>query len=568
MSKKARTKAAAGTPAPASTSTPTPAEAPAKAYHFWFLPDADPVPVDENALHGLMKTWRHGRATRSLWDAIQDAYVAVFSIVMIGAMIVNAVLKAQSTSASCSANSCVAARTLLPWATVAGVAAFSLVVSRMFGPVTASAAEGFWLMDAPISRYRLLRSRLVLALAAVFGLGALTGGLVAALTGSDAAGLVGWSLAGATLSAGLTAFAAVAQRSERTRLVSVVQALLGLLAVAVLLVVVGTASGWINITFAASVNDILAWALAGIGLILLIGSGTLAFRGLNGIRRARLLSGGSLVSGMQGAMYALDFGLIRDILMDRAAREKGFVKAEKGRGTGVAALVWRDWQRIRRSPKPFIGLAVSLVTPYAFDSLGWGILSPLISGLGLVIALVPFMTTLRVLSRTKGLVRLFPFTNAQLRSAAMVVPGVLAALWTMAATPALAGITSGGTNDWANAALVSTAVGFAGFLGAVRWVTAKQVDFGVPMMATGAGAMPPSLMFNLFRGFDMVALVTAPIMLGFGPIWGIGIGLVAFFFLRSPLNSDELREQQEQAKKELAANKAEKERVRIARPGR
>ncbi|MBK9158292.1 MAG: hypothetical protein IPM11_09300 [Micropruina sp.] len=193
MSKKARTKAAAGTPAPASTSTPTPAEAPAKAYHFWFLPDADPVPVDENALHGLMKTWRHGRATRSLWDAIQDAYVAVFSIVMIGAMIVNAVLKAQSTSASCTANSCVTARTLLPWATVAGVAAFSLVVSRMFGPVTASAAEGFWLMDAPISRYRLLRSRLVLALAAVFGLGALTGGLVAALTGSDAAGMVGWS---------------------------------------------------------------------------------------------------------------------------------------------------------------------------------------------------------------------------------------------------------------------------------------------------------------------------------------------------------------------------------------
>ena len=30
---------------------------------FWFLPDAEPEPVDERDLHDTMKQWRHGRAT-------------------------------------------------------------------------------------------------------------------------------------------------------------------------------------------------------------------------------------------------------------------------------------------------------------------------------------------------------------------------------------------------------------------------------------------------------------------------------------------------------------------------
>ena len=62
---------------------------------FFFLPDAPPLAVDEQELHGLMKLWRHGRATRSMGQVLQDSYVMLFSVVMIGAMVVSVVLRAQ-----------------------------------------------------------------------------------------------------------------------------------------------------------------------------------------------------------------------------------------------------------------------------------------------------------------------------------------------------------------------------------------------------------------------------------------------------------------------------------------
>ena len=75
MSKKSR-KLIRSAPAAATTAAPAPVEAiepTAPQYDFWFLPDADPEPVDERDLHDLMKQWRHGRATRSVWEAIQSA---------------------------------------------------------------------------------------------------------------------------------------------------------------------------------------------------------------------------------------------------------------------------------------------------------------------------------------------------------------------------------------------------------------------------------------------------------------------------------------------------------------
>ena len=60
----------------------------------------------------------------------------------------------------------------------------ALAASHLFGPVLASAAEGFWLLDAPISRTKLLGPRLVGAVVAAGVGGAAIGALVSALTGS------------------------------------------------------------------------------------------------------------------------------------------------------------------------------------------------------------------------------------------------------------------------------------------------------------------------------------------------------------------------------------------------
>lgn len=550
---------------------PDAAAAPEPVQHtFWFLPDAPAEYVDERDLHDQIQDWRHGRATRSIWDAVQDAYVAIFSVLMIGAMLTNLVLKAQSTMASCTAVSCLSARTLVPWATWFAVLGLALAVGRLFGPVLVSAAEGFWLMDAPIERSRLLSGRLRLALIAGGLVGALLGALTAALSGSSPMEIGLWTLADGVGAAAVLAFAAAEQTRERTVVTRVVQTLLALLALATLLLTVAVAAGWWQLALPEGVTTLVPAAAGALGLVLLVAELVAASRRLGQIRRARLVSGGSLVSGMAGAMYALDFGLIRDIVVERAAVERGHVTPTAGRGQGLQSLLWRDLQRLVRFPRPLVPLAASVVAPYAMDALGMTTLNPFISGLVLVVVLIPFLSMLRVLSRTGGLARLFPFRTSQVKTVTMLVPLLLALVWAAATVPAFVGITSSGAERTPLEGLtVALVTALAGWLGAVRWVTAKKVDFNTPMVATESGAVPPMLILNLFRGLDMVALITAPVMLGGSAMWSFGIAFVAFIFLRGTFNMDEMKAQQEQLQREKDAAKAPGgQKIRVQRPTR
>lgn len=546
--------------------------APAAPTSFWFLPDTPPVAVHEKELHDLMKVWRHGRATRTIWEVLQDGYVAVFTVVLIGAMVINVVLRAQSGAAGCSTESCTSARLLMPTATVFLSYALTLSIARLFGPVLASAAEGFWLMDAPISRRRLLRGRLITPVVLAGVMAALVTALSAALVGMDVASLVVWPLAAGLGSAALMAWAAAEQGLERVRYVRLGLGAFGAATLAVLLGVVSIAAGWLPATGALA-NQAALWvgvaviAVAAVGLVAAL---TGAGRRLESIRRARLVSGGSLVSGMQGAMFALDFGLIRDILVEREAAERGHVRPTKGRGLGIGALIWRDVERLKRNPKSFIALAVSVVVPYAGDALRMSQLNPLISAIGLFIALVPFLGSLRVLTRTGGLARALPFKTSTIRTAAMAVPAAMTLLWALATTPAFIGIAqTGADRSVVNGFATALVTGVAGLFGAVRWVTAKKVDFGVPMMATESGAMPPTLLFNLVRGFDMAILITAPLILQQPVTWSLAIAGVVFVFLRGTFNMAELQAEQEAMKRqEAAAKSATVEKVKIVRPTR
>ncbi len=546
---------------------PEPVEEPVR--EFYFVPDFEPEEVDEKELHDQVKLWRHGRATRSLWQVIQDGYVAVFSVIVLGAMLGNVLVQAQAGGAACTTDECGLARLMMPTAMVLACFSLTLSVARLFGPVLASAAEGFWLMDAPLRRRRLLRGRLILVVVLAGGLAAALTALVAALSGMPLVNVVLWTGTAGIGSAALMALAAAEQGIERTTGVRGALWLFGALTLAVLLAVVSIAAGWVPATLGTAV-DTAQWvvatvlALAVIGLVAWL---VLASRRLEQIRRARLLSGGSLVSGMQGAMFALDFGLIRDILVEREAAERGHVRPVRGRGLGIWALVWRDLQRLVRSPKPWIGFAVSLVVPYAVDALRMTELNPLLSGLALFIALVPFLGGLRVLTRTGGMARSLPFKTSTLRTAAMLVPAVLALGWGALTTPAFIGIARTGADlPPAGGALTALVVGIAGLFGAVRWVTAKRPDFGVPMMATPGGAMPPTLMFNLLRGIDVVVVITAPLIMGAPHTWSLGIAGVVFILLRGTFNMDELKAEQEALKREQQSQAREK--IKITRPAR
>lgn len=219
------------------------------------------------------------------------------------------------------------------------------------------------------------------------------------------------------------------------------------------------------------------------------------------------------------------------------------------------ALIMRDVQRLWRQPLPLLTLAATVVVPYAVQALGLAQLNPPISALVLVAALVPFMNSLRVLTRTRGLQRCFPYDPGKVKQAAMVVPGILALLWSIGALPAFMGVGGGVAVPAFEAASAAVVTGLAGFLGAVRWVSARPPDYSGPIVATGLGSMPPGLMFSLLRGIDMVALVTLPIVIGW-PVWiSLVVGLIAFMILRSGLDREQLMEQQEEQKRLMEEEK-------------
>ena len=76
-----------------------------------------------------------------------------------------------------------------------------------------SAAEGSWLMDAPIASSRLLSGRLRLDTIAAGVLAAVLGALTAALSGSGQLEIGLWALADGLGAAAITAFAAAEQAS-------------------------------------------------------------------------------------------------------------------------------------------------------------------------------------------------------------------------------------------------------------------------------------------------------------------------------------------------------------------
>lgn len=517
-------------------------------------------PADPRELKQLIRDWRAGRATRKLGEALQDAYVGVIAALMIGAMVVNVVLKAQRVVSQCDTTTCLSARSVLPWAAFAAVVAITLAISRLFGPVVASAAEGFWLLDAPIQRAKLLRIRFVGAVVGALVVGALLGGLVSALTGSALASIVVWAVASGLSAAAAVAFAAAQQGAEKHRLTHAVSYLFGLLALAALLLVVSVAAGWLELGLANDVGFEFGVVIIGFATLVLIVSSVLAGLRLGKIRRMRLVSGGSLVSGISGAFFALDIGLARDIVVAQRTAAIGHVTPKRGRGVGQQAIMWREWQRLWRFPQPLIVLAGTIIVPYAADALGMSTLTPVFAALALFAATIPLLGGLRVLTRTGGLARCLPLSLAQIKLAAIAVPAMVVAGWTLAVTAAFLGFGDGAVQrPVSEALLMAVATGAAGLLAAIRWTQAKGVDFGAPMVATQAGAFPPGLMTNIFRGFDVCLLITAPMLLGASPIWSLAVAAIAALILLNSVNTESLRAQQAEQQKLLAQQRKQRE---------
>lgn len=340
---------------------------------------------------------------------------------------------------------------------------------------------------------------------------------------------------------------------------SALAAVVGVASIGLLALMVAISSGWLAITIDPAQTERAGWVVGGVAAVALVAALVSARLRLSNLRRARLVSGGDLLSGMQGAMFALDFGLMRDILVERRWLSKGHVIPVAGRATGRATLVWREFEKLQRNPRGVVVLLASALVPYALLSLGLGNLTPALSAIVLMFVMVPFFDALRVLSRTRGLARAFPMSTSEINGALTTVPFMLALAWGLAAAPAFAII--GGeelTLGLLGTALMKGLVTcIAGYVGAIRWVSAKSADYSSPMVATGFGAMPPGLALNLVRGFDVIALITLPLLVGWPAIISMAIAFVAYLILRSGgFNAQEMMEKNEEAKRDLEAMKA------------
>jgi hypothetical protein len=144
--------------------------------------------------------------------------------------------------------------------------------------------------------------------------------------------------------------------------------------------------------------------------------------------------------------------------------------------------------------------------------------------------------------------------------ASVAVPAIIAAIWAVLTSAAYRGFGDGAVHRSIPAAsLMALATAAAGLLAAIRWTQAKGVDFGAPMISTQAGAFPPGLMTNLFRGFDVCLLITAPMLLGFSPFWSLLIAAIAALILLNSMDAESIRAKQAEQQKALAEQKKQRE---------
>lgn len=456
-------------------------------------------------LRALIRDWRKGRATATLGDVLSDYYIGLFGVVMVSAMLGNAVLgMAREADRECVSLACVTARSWLPWLATAAAVALLLALARLLGPVSAPPATVAWVASSPVDRSDLLRPRLWVALAAGAALTLLTGLPVAMV-----AGLPAWAVAcfaAASALAGVATIALAARAQQRESRGPAVAAL-GL-AAAVWLALLGVAYGWWPPLAGA------AGALASGAAVIAALVATFAVRrargGLATLDSRRLSAGGRLSANLSGALAGLDLALAYDVVVAHRSRQRGGVRPVRGAHHGALALVRRDLVRVRRSPWGLVLMAGSVVAPYAVARAGGGVATVLVAVMALWPAAASQLLALRVLTRGRSLVDLLPYRDWVSRGQTVLVPGAACLVAGLAATPAIREALAA---SWAESLLIGAATGVAALASAVRWIGGRPPDYRVPMVSTPAGAVPSSAIAAVMRGFEVALLASAPMLL-------------------------------------------------------
>ncbi|MFI5708561.1 DUF6297 family protein [Kribbella sp. NPDC051620] len=480
------------------------------------------------SLRKWMRKVRRGKADRTVWQQLEDIYVIVFAVAMLGATGGNVLVNLNDKSAACTSGSCSWLLDTVPYILVPLLVSTMLRVLLSIGPVSASRATGFWLLATPVDRGALLRPsyRLVVVVAAVVGAGAAVIGW--ALFGAA------WSTVGeaAVLTTVLLLFTTCAtvwaqQTARRSRwAIWIADGLLVVAAVPALLLALrhqptGTFENQM-LPFeevSSSGADVRLLVIGALALVVAVVLVILAGRTLGRLSRQTVIAGGDLLAGLAGAAITLDVSLLADVVAGRHWRLKGRLKSRRGRGANAVAMIHREFLRVLRWPRRLvIGFAL-LVVPYAVAGTGYDVLVPIAAGLAGFGAVRPLMDGLRSVCRSTGLVRALGLELRELRVIMSVVPGAFAVLWATLAEPAL------------GSPSVAFAVAAGMLTGAVRQASARPPSYSGPLVASPMGAIPPGLFSTPMRGFDLLLICLAPVLLGLSSTWIVIVPAIILMLL-------------------------------------
>jgi hypothetical protein len=478
------------------------------------------VPTAREVRHEI-RDWRRGRADLRWGEVLSDAYVALFCVVMVGAMGGNVVLRLRRLADDACVTSCAETRSAVPWLAALAVALLALGLARLLGPVFSPPAANAWLLSTPVDRGDLLRPGWLRTAALTISASALVLVVPAVLGGLARPDALVFLVAGSATALACVGVAALSQVHEH--------------AASRWLTWLVTGTLWLALGLAATqelgaVPGLpLGPALALAALVALVATAVVwrARVAVGAVPRRVLGYTEHLSPSLSGALSSVDLGLMYDVLLARRWGRGAHVRTRTGGPLGWWALVHRDLLRAARAPQPYVLLAGLVLLPYAAVEADAGRAVVLATTLAGLLGGPALCAGLRVVVRTRSLARMLPMRRQSLLLAHVVVPGAALMAFALATTWTLVPVVP----DTGSALTLAIACGLSSLAATVRWVTGKPPNYAAPMVSTPAGGVPTGVFSSAARGFDVWAFTALPLMFGQGGMLAsatISIGVLAY----------------------------------------
>jgi hypothetical protein len=428
-------------------------------------------------------------AHRERGETFGNFYFAVFTVLIVGGMVHR---QLQETFWPVRPD----ASALAGAALVLILLALLHLLLRRLGPLALSRPAASWLLTAPIDRGRLLAPSLRLATVAAAAVGTLSG---IAIVGHAAPRPVPESIAallpliGALVGVGALLVAFAAQRGRRwaagldnLAMVALATGLAGL--------VVDAARGAPQADFGWPTPVLLA--LVGALSLGVAAAFAVAVRALARTPNDRILEAATTAGTLADSVFGVEPSFVVDMVERRYWARRRLRSRPLWRR--VPVLVAQDLRLARRRPRRLLALAGATTLPALFAHAPAWVLGAAVLAGGMVAAGTT-TTTVRTDAANPVLLRLLGLSSRRAVTEHLVVPAVLAAVWSVGAFAVLQLLGALPAGPWW---LLGLTLGPVGAVAAVRRARVGFVDNGLLPVDTPMGTVSTGPMLASVVGFD------------------------------------------------------------------